>query len=161
MAYDERALVGIGGWLTFFIFTLCLNIAKLMSDALKAWGLLDVFSAKFGISGTAYVAINIVFILLAAASFGYAVWRLNSRQNASTPSIVIAILWIVALPLPVIDSLLGTILLDISAQDAGELLGENVVRPLIYATIWSAYLMRSRRVANTYTPDKPDYHAIF
>jgi len=148
MAYDKRALVGVGGWLAFFIITLCLNAIATPLSALQVSAIPG--TTRFGSGWTAYLAL--VWALSAAklAGFAYMAWRLNARQNASTPRIVIRGLWIVAVVPALVDALGGTALLGLSANDAGRVMGSEVFRPGVYAAVWTAYLLRSERVANTY-----------
>jgi hypothetical protein len=152
MAYDKRALVGVGGWLAFFIITLCLNAFATLVNAFQVSAIPG--TARFGADWTAYLALTWGLSAAKAAAFGYMAWRLNARQFAATPRIVIRGLWIVAVLPGFLDALGGMALLGLSAYDAGRSMGTELFRPMIYAAVWTAYLLRSERVANTYAdPD--------
>ena len=160
MAYDRRALVGVGGWLAFFIITLCLNA---LASPLAALAIASGMNAPVRPSGAAwsgYVAVNLLIGVVKAVAYAFMAWRLNARQEPGTPRLVIKLLWALVLLPPLVDAAAAALLLDVSAHDAGVAFGAGMFRPLIYAAIWTAYLLRSERVANTYTPGRAEDEAL-
>lgn len=161
MAYDERSLVGVGGWLTLLIISLCAAGVIYLLYAIGIWNDWNTSTAPLDTAGTCYLVVLMAEYIGVALLFSYLAWRLFTQEDAATPSVVIAGMWIVALAIPLANALLATVAFDVPADEAAKILGRNVQRPLVFATIWSAYLMRSERVANTYSVRDPDYHAIF
>ena len=155
MAYDRRSLTGIGGWLAFFIITLGLNaLASLLLAAMAAVALFGGATAPLG--GSAYAVVLLLLALVRTGGYAFLVWLMNWRQVDTTPRRVIIGLWVLALGLACIDVTAALLLTEVDARSLGYALGVDLVRPLIYAALWTAYLLRSERVANTYTADDPD-----
>lgn len=144
-------LRGVNGWLKFLVIALCVlgplgTIAQTIGSirkqersypallALPAWG-----NAK-----TAMWAVTIIYCIAIFA----AGQRLRHDFRRSTPRYVIATLWLAgpvlaAVGLIVIGRITGVSVAQL--EPAGTL-----VRPVLVAAIWSAYLTRSERVRNTY-----------
>ena len=155
MAYDRRSLTGIGGWLAFFIITLGLSaLASLLLAAMAAVALFGGATAPLG--GSAYAVVLLLLALVRTGGYAFLVWLMNWRQVDTTPRRVIIGLWVLALGLACIDVTAALLLTEVDARSLGYALGVDLVRPLIYAAVWTAYLLRSERVANTYTADDPD-----
>lgn len=152
MAYtDAEGGGGVGGWLAFLVLVLAVfrPLAVLIATYANLYGDPNVALAY----GAAWPAIQLFEWLLNAAMIGtcwYLAWRLNRRQVWRTVQITIAGLWLVALGYQLID-LAGVAMISGAPLD---LLIGYVARPLvqsvIFCAIWTAYLLKSRRVANTY-----------
>jgi Protein of unknown function (DUF2569) len=147
-----KELVGTQGWLRFLIISLVF-----LSPAAG-------FVMTFGqISGTEDQYPTLLtsdlwvqkkrvvwaFFALQAAVGIYAGYRLNSRFEPATVPIAIACLWLAG---PVLNYLVALV---IGALDGNSIVGtpevaSTIVRSAIPATVWTAYLLRSRRVKNTY-----------
>ena len=150
MATDTSELRGIRGWLLFFVIVLgligpvssALSFSQELSSLAEAdpeWGAsVDYEDTVMG----AWVVWGTTTILALAA-----VLLLVLRRTPSSVWITIAVLWVIG---PAVS---GLVLLDSAT------LGEPVpaelwvgfARSLIPAAIWTAYLMKSDRVANTYS----------
>ena len=160
MAYDERALRGVGGWLAFFILTLTV-FGPLRSAATTARNLYgDASVAAF--YGAQWPLLQGVEWTLAATAAGasiYLGWRMYAVHAWRSVRLTIIGLWTIAPVVLLLDiaavSLISGIEID---KLIGDLRGE-LVRTAAYAAIWTAYLLRSRRVADTY-PRHPGGDAL-
>jgi len=150
MSYNDHELRGVGGWLAFFIVTLGLFTPLQIVVALFSLLGDPQIQAAYGESWPAlkWTEIALSAVNLAAALF--LAWRLNSVHNWQTIRIVIPGLWAMAVGIMIVELLAVAI---IGGVPAGELLagsGAEFVRPIVYCAVWTAYLLRSERVANTY-----------
>ncbi|HEY5721062.1 MAG TPA: DUF2569 family protein [Allosphingosinicella sp.] len=152
MGYGDRTLVGIGGWLAFFVIVLAvftplatmMNIAQL-SQAESA--------AVFGDKLSSVMAFEIVLGLINVLGAWFLVWRLVKVESWQTVRIVIAGIWILGVGLALIELLLLVLVGGIGADIVVYGGALAVIRPAIFATIWTTYFLRSERVANTYLRD--------
>ncbi len=153
MAYDERALRGVGGWLALLIILLgILSPLRTVIEAINLWSLEpgqlgeDAAILPFQLVETAVILVKL------AGSF-YVAWRLYAVHRPETVRIAIRGLWLLTIVLSLVEIILVTI---VTGMSIGALLGRSILvlaQGLIFAGLWTAYLLRSRRVANTYTPD--------
>lgn len=152
MARDGE-LHGIGGWLAFFLLTLGVitPIGTLISAAATADtsqmdpALLDrwprVVAAEWALSG------------LTAALCWFSVYRFLKVRNWQTVRIGVATLLLMAFVAILVEPVLVSILLGVDTGAIYQNMGGQLARPIGYVTIWTAYLLRSTRVANTYPRD--------
>lgn len=148
---DSRALIGIGGWLAFFIFSL-IFISPLVT-------IFSTVSDLYGSSASA-IAAGPGWALVQASEWGicacmilacwYLAWRLITKRVWQTIRIVVPCLWILAILPLTLEMLLVAALVPVSLEQFIVLLGGSLIRPTISATIWSAYFLQSKRVENTY-----------
>jgi hypothetical protein len=147
MAHDDGELRGIGGWLAFFLVTLgvitpvfsILSVAALSADAAVA--------ASYGELWSTLLALEWSLVGITVAAAWLAVWHFFTVRSRRTVRLAVAVLWLIAL-LAVLGEPLGISL--VTGLPLGQFLGQDVVRPLVYSTLWTAYLLKSERVANTY-----------
>jgi hypothetical protein len=164
MAHDDRHLAGIGGWLAFFWISITflgpLSLIASMSGQLYGD---ETVAAAFGDKWPMVQAGEWFLAALSVAGMWFLSWRLMKVETWKTVKIVIAGLWIIGMGGPLLEVLLigATGLVD--AGTLGKTLGEELVRPLIASTIWTAYFLRSRRVRNTYPreSDREEMAEIF
>lgn len=153
MGNGNRKLVGIGGWLRFFILTTGVlvpynrvrQVIELMSNAETAEGLGDLWPLMSGLEiGQAAIVV---------LGGWYLVWRLVMVELWRTVQIVIAGIWILWV---------GLLLLKLAAL--GWVVGSFAFLPplaaayllipaIVIASLWTAYFLRSERVAKTYLRD--------
>lgn len=145
MAYDERALQGIGGWPAFLI--------ALLGIVQPLWFLLDAVllwqDASTPVADrwamTMAGAVRLAIMLLVA-------WRLYAVHRPETLRIAIPALWAGTMGVTVLES---SILYLIGDPPDAETLATDatlLAQDALFAAIWTLYLRRSRRVANTYAP---------
>jgi hypothetical protein len=150
MAYGEDVR-GVGGWLAFFLVTL-----GIISPAVTIFYTVT----SFGDPEAAYLppdlfrtlsTIDIASTVVVVALCLFAAWRLLRVFNWNSVRIAVATLWLIALTNVLVIPLLvsGAVGLPLSMVfEAGG--PQTIFRPLGYATIWTAYLLISKRVRNTY-----------
>lgn len=148
---------GVGGWIALLIAGLMvlgplLTAGRLNSDILSAesaYPNLLTVTAWTNYKQAAWWCFG------ASAVFGiYAGWSLARKRNPSVPMLAIAAVWVLG---PMLSLILSLVLPAIffgapalSAQDWGQLLP-----PFITASLWTLYLLRSKRVKGLYNmPEK-------
>jgi hypothetical protein len=148
----DGELKGVGGWLLTFII-----IMAVISPAISA---LMVYNALYGDPMIAFAygenwptVQSFEWSLLAVgAVVGWLVaWRLYAVRNWRSVQLAIAGIWIASL---------GTNLMEIwgvawiTGIPLGMLLAASgpmvLIRPFIFGIVWTAYLLKSVRVRNTY-----------
>jgi hypothetical protein len=144
---------GVGGWLGLFVVAL-----GLFSPAATLLQMLSLYSdpsiaAAFGESWRAIQVAEWSLFALSIAASWYLVWRLFNVQTRKTVRIVIAGIWLLSVGGIALDLLIVSIG---SGLPIGGLLaagGAEMVRPVVFCVIWTAYFLVSKRVANTYSDD--------
>jgi hypothetical protein len=143
--YDE--LRGVEGWLMFFLVTLAvLTPVFLIIGAFIQWE--DASTAYRIYPGLGAVDIGSAALIVILAWF--AAYRLTAVFNRTSVHITISILWIIALIYVLVQPILVGAVTGLSVGDVLSAAGPEQFRPLGYATIWTAYLLTSKRVRNTY-----------
>jgi hypothetical protein len=167
MAYGEEPRV-IGGWLVLFLVTRGSGIAIAAAQLYFACVGIS-YAAASGLADFPLHALAWPFVMpiFTAICDGYLIWRFLRRRNWRTVLIGIALLWAMAAATPV----LAALALAIRVADPYYVLSDIGFRPLhllwfiASALIWTAYLLRSKRVANTYLRrgpvDAEDLPAVF
>ncbi|WP_375382705.1 DUF2569 family protein [uncultured Sphingomonas sp.] len=145
--YARQGPVGMGGWLAVFVATLALNA---VAAVVISWGLFHLAGRASTATFSAFYRTAAVGIILRGGGYGYLAWRLIARRQSGTVRIVVAGLWLLVLTLPIV-TLVGAWFGSGTAA-VGAVLSPTFFRTAGYAAIWTAYLLRSDRVANTYAP---------
>lgn len=155
-AYRD-GLSGVGGWLAFLVVTLALSALAAIAVSI---GVL-VYAGRLPPSPAHTYMLAVAAIGVASgAGYGWLAWLLNTRLDARTPRIAIAGLWLLAL-LPTAALVAAAAVLLGTGAASGNLLGADAIRPIVYAAVWTAYLLRSVRVANTYAPREDALATVF
>lgn len=148
---DERAqLTGVTGLLGFLVAVLLL-LGPVTTVLLTMLELNQTSELYPEVVGSALWENAQLITWLSVAAFClisvFAGWRLLKHHTPSSVFIAIASLWIAG-PIVSLVSLaaLGDAGGQVTAADAGATVG----RPFVWATIWTLYLVFSRRVKNTY-----------
>ena len=161
MAYDERALRGVGGWLAFLVLTLAV-----FSPLRGAFNLLTVLNAPappaYAAGWGAVRALTVVEVVIQIGIAWFLAWRLVHRQDRATVRIVMLGLWANALIVSPAMLLLVATAGGLPLGPVPAASGRVLARGVVYALVWTLYLQRSRRVANTYTDgDEGELRAVF
>ena len=160
MANEGRRLVGVKGWLTVFVVTLVLSGLVSLIVRLHAKGTTSPFiTVRPGWSW--YLALQWMLALGRAGGFTFVAWLLYERQVPTTPRTSILCLWTLALAPALADFVGVTVLLGIDPAAAATAVGAQLIRPLVYAAVWTLYLRRSRRVRYTYADESEELAAVF
>lgn len=149
MAYDRRPLIGVGGWLAVFIVTLCFDALASIVMSIRLTAIPDA-AIHIGRARSLYLGLTWLMGTAKFAGYSYIAWRIAARREPSTPRLAIIGLWTLVLAPPLIYGTVNSEMLDLSAIHAIAVLPSAIVRPAIFAAIWTAYLFWSERVANTY-----------
>lgn len=153
MAYTDGPR-GIGGWLAFFLVTLSifgplLEIASIVAQ-LSNPDIARAYGARWPGVRTSALALSATGIVIC--------WFLAGRflliRNWRTVRIGVGGLWLLCALNVLVAPLLVSYFGGIPFRALVNQLLPALVRPVLYAMIWTAYLLRSRRVRNTYAdPD--------
>jgi hypothetical protein len=151
---------GIGGWLLFFLVTL-----GIFNPALRLFALIGLASIRPAPPLTARWPMVLVseglLGILGILGCLYLCWRmLHVFEWESVRRTVIG-LWLLNPGVVVLDTLMTPAILQVSFANYLSLAAVSVIRSLIYAGLWSAYLLRSKRVANTYVRPGHDIAIVF
>jgi hypothetical protein len=162
MAYRDDEITGIRGWLLFFFLSHAVISPLLLIYRL----LISIGAASEVVMSDGWpVYINAIRALFVAALI--ASWLLAARlwfvRNWSTVRIVIGVIWVINVGASLFDFAAMTVLLGVDMGSAFEASAPGIARGVIYCAVWTAYLLRSRRVANTYHryPDDNRLAAVF
>lgn len=150
MAYDNRALRGVGGWLAFFVIVMAVlspiriiaTTFQVLNDAPTA----ATFGGTWPVMRVTIIAVN----ALAIAGSWFIVWRLNTRPVWQSVRITIAGLWLIGPGIAVLDLFLTSLIGGLPLKVLFAPMIPGMIQPVVSSAIWTAYFLRSERVANTY-----------
>lgn len=138
---QEKVLQGVGGWLAFLIVSMGI-LSPLMSLSFY------FRSASFQEDGS---VMHLLAVLAGCALFVAGAWRLYRRHVWSSVRFAIMALWAGSFALGALAYLFlffvggWQMVWAVLSGERGDLF-----RSLAYPVIWTLYLLRSRRVRNTY-----------
>ncbi|HET6526627.1 DUF2569 family protein [Sphingopyxis sp.] len=154
----REKLVGVGGWLAFLVFLLLivcpiLLLLRAMANVREAAMLNEVL---FGPNTQSYISSSWILGFVAAAVSIFLAYRLIAARRWSSIRIAVIGLWCLTLiPILADFAMKAAFFTDIADYRAS--LVPNALRAAgiscVFAVVWTAYLMMSKRVAYTY--DKP------
>jgi hypothetical protein len=154
MAYNDEGGAGVGGWLAFFVLVMAVFTpgAMVVGTAISLYGDASV-AAAYGAQWTALQAFEWTLAALIIAGCWYIAWRLNKVQVWQTVRITIAGIWIIAIGSTIADFAGVSLITGLPIADLMQGSGPELARPFVFSTLWTAYFLRSKRVANTYRRD--------
>lgn len=147
-------LVGVHGWLFFFVFMLMviaplrmiMETSKNLSDVVASVPALSMLQAWHNYEAATWICISIYCV---AAIF--AAWGLMRYRVPASVRMALAVVWIVPVLSVLVDAYFAHVFLDV---DLSSILDEKAITQvagrLISALIWTLYFRFSRRVRNTY-----------
>jgi hypothetical protein len=150
MAYSDGPS-GIGGWLAIFLVLRALG-PILATGAAFVFDYADpTVAATFG---SRWPAVQIAMwsnIAMNAAIDGFYIWRFLARRNWRTVQIGIGLLWFMSFVTIVVAPLSVHIAAGLSFATFTKTLAlSSILAAFASSTFWTVYLLRSKRVANTY-----------
>lgn len=143
-------LYGVGGWLAFLAISLSVlgPLVSIAATGSEIARMESQFPQQVGSSEwTMAVGVAWAITLAYCAISIFAGYRLFKHHVPSTVPIVIGCIWVAG---PV----LGIIAVLFAGSD--QTASAEVIKSIISCSIWTAYLLRSRRVKNTYISRQPD-----
>jgi hypothetical protein len=151
MAYSDPEGGGVGGWLAFFVLVMAVfsPLAMLIGTAGSLYGDAGLEQA-FPDLWTTIQAFEWSLAAITIAGCWYVAWRLNKVYVWKTVRITIAGIWLLSVGSLVVEILGISMITGVPVASMTAAVGAEIVRPFIFSTIWTAYFLRSKRVANTY-----------
>ena len=146
--YGRQGPVGMGGWLAVFVATLALNAMAII--LFIAVGMTHILPRVLVPGQRRYFEFISGWEAAQGCGYGYLAWCLLARRNSRTPQVVAFGLWLLALLWPA--SLAVASMIEFGDGSISSVVDASTFRTIAYAGIWTAYLLRSDRVANTYAP---------
>lgn len=151
MADSDEGGAGIGGWLALFVFVIAgwHPLTMIASIAVMLYGDPAV-AAAFGDRWQAVQIFQWSLTAAATAFCWFIAWRLTVARVWTTVRITITGIWILAV-VPVLIGFAGyTAITGWSLDAISYETGRAMAGPILFAIVWTAYFLRSRRVRNTY-----------
>ncbi len=148
----DGELRGVAGWLTFFILVLAV-ISPVINSVLVYMALYSepMVAVVYGDYWPAIQTFEWSVIGIGALIGWFVAYRLYNVHNWLSVQLAIAAVWIISVGLSAVEFFgiswftgLPPELL-VSAVEP-----QQFVRPFIFGIVWTAYLLKSQRVANTY-----------
>jgi len=147
---QPKSLVGFDGWLMFLGISLValgplITVITTVSELSLNPDLFDSYRGRMAIAfGWFHTAIYCLISIFSGR-------RIFKHLVPITIPIVISCIWLMGPVLTVLGLIVEAAIFDghITSADAAGSLG----RPLVYCTVWTMYLLTSKRVKNTYRND--------
>jgi hypothetical protein len=151
MAYGDPDGAGVGGWLAFFVLVMAVfsPLGVLITTATSLYGNNGIALAFPGL-WTTIQAFEWSLAAIAIAGCWYIAWRLNKVFVWRTVRITIAGMWLLSVGSLVVEFIGISLITGVPVSSIAGAVGAQIVRPFIFCAIWTAYFLRSKRVANTY-----------
>jgi len=150
---SKEHLKGIGGWLSFFIFTL---IISLILNFIV--GISDIST----VSESGDIALIILDVILWLAFIGFNIYTIYVLVKVKENAISVAKMYVA---LVFLTNILGVIFAfftggPIASEESYLDSSTIIIRSLIYSIIWFLYLIYSKRIENTYPKKERKSHTI-
>jgi hypothetical protein len=151
MAYDGE-LRGVAGWLALFVAILA-AISPLLSVVQVYIALYREPMAPlvYGDLWPTVQGFEWALVVVTTLIGWFCAYRLLNVQNWTSVRIAIAGVWTMGVGSMVVETI-G--ILYFTGADFGDLVSAGgpafIIRPFIFGLVWTAYLLKSRRVENTY-----------
>ena len=155
-------LKGVAGWLGLFV--IILSVISPLRSIIQTGLTLQIapdIEAQLGTKWTIYAGFTWSLTAATAVATLYFAYRLIWVQIRSTVRLVIRGLWVVTAGALALDFIVASILWPENIAQLDPEYMKGIFQSLIFATVWSLYLMKSRRVANTYVADQSEAQQIF
>ena len=156
---SKEEIRGIGGWLSFFIFSLIAS--SVLNFILGAIDISSIFEDKT-VSLTYLYSLAFLDFLYFGGLIGFAIYTIYSLVKLKPNAISLAKMFLILIFL---TNLIGVVFSGVSGEP---LAGETsyfdstsiIFRSLIFSVIWFLYLTYSKRVNNTYPKEKRKSYVI-
>ena len=161
MSYDDRYLRGVGGWLAFLFIILAFFTPIAVGISIFAVLRDPAMAAAYGEAWPILQGIALFIAAVNVAGAWYLAWRINSVHEPATVPVVIGGLWAINVGLLLVEVVAVAVAAGIGL---GDMLGASAVdlgRGVVFATVWTLYMLKSRRVANTYGRSEDEVSEVF
>ncbi|WP_299328857.1 DUF2569 family protein [Parasphingopyxis sp.] len=155
MAYRDGPQ-GFGGWLIFLVVIYCVltPLAELFAIIDLVAGPTSDILRPIVSNWSLFVGTYMALIALELGMLWFMGYRLAKVHSPRTVRIALVIIWINTLVMPpmglaLISIFTGSAYLPLLSGTFAEAPAE-LIRPAVWAVIWTLYFFNSRRVANTY-----------
>ncbi len=156
------ALHGVGGWLGFFIFILgIVSPVRMLFQANANIAEVKAAAHLLGPGAGTYTGISWAIVIASATGSVFMAYRLLAIHRWSSVVIVVMGLWCLAILPTLIDLTVSAIMFPEFAGAAVPDVLLSIGKSCISATVWTLYLAKSKRVANTYIKDVSEVRRIF
>jgi hypothetical protein len=164
MTRNDDETHGVGGWLLLFILTLATVIPLYIAYFLMT-GVYDS-SAQLLSGAPGWAAFRSGVTVVAGGQCAialYLAWRLIGVRRWTTIRLAIAGIWLMGFGPIILNALIATAIYGRFPTIALGAVMPRALGAASYATLWTAYLLRSPRVANTYPrpSDEAGLAAVF
>jgi len=151
MATRDPNLVGVGGWLLFFVIVLAvLSPLRLVVETAMLVGEDAEMAAVFGDSFDTIILFEWALAALIIGVFWFLAWRLVKVHVWRSVQIAIAGIWLMGPVAGLAEVALIATMIEVPAGDLSGVIFMALLQPTVFCIIWTAYLLKSERVANTY-----------
>ena len=160
---DQPELKGVGGWLlTFIVILSIISPIRIVIETANVLAIDAQTEAQLGSSWQTYSVFSWILAALTIAFAWFLAYRLARVHTRASIRLVVRGLWALAFGPLLLDLIVGWILwpdLIATGLDPAYLVG--IFQAAIFATIWSLYLTKSKRVENTFVDNQTDAKQIF
>jgi Protein of unknown function (DUF2569). len=150
---EKTELKGVGGWLAFLVLSMAL-----LSPARTLYGYyrdVVVTERNMGLAGNpvweTYTTIVLILVVIGCLLFFLAAYRLYRQHVWRSVRFAIVAMWVACTGM---DAIGMVALYFVFGGEFAVMIFQNVtgelIKGLVYPAIWTLYLLKSRRVRNTY-----------
>ena len=148
---------GVGGWLALFLLAI-----GLFSPATAVFGLLSTMYGNrqlevfYGPSWSALLTAEWTLVAISLLGCWAIVWRMMFVFRWSSVIFAVVGIWCVGVAASLVEVLIVGWIAGVPLGKMANGLGPELIRPIVFDTVWTAYLLKSQRVANTYPRHSED-----
>jgi len=151
MANDDGELRGVAGWLGLFVVVIAiLSPLRILITTYTSLHADPEVALAYGSLWDRLVLVEWIVSGSAVFLCWFIAWRLVARHVWSSVRIAIAGIWMLAVGYHAVEFGIVSLLTGIPIDALIEVSVAELIQPLFFGVLWTAYLLRSERVANTY-----------
>jgi hypothetical protein len=160
---EKDALYGVGGWLMFLVVIIgIISPLRVLVETAANLNIDAATAATLGPNWGTYVGLTWVIAAITVAGAAALAWRMYKVHTPQTLKIAKVGLWVLAFAPSFADMAASAILFpDIMGAYFGGDFAIQFAKLFVFPTVWTLYLFRSRRCANTYGGAEKDAREIF
>jgi len=154
MSNGDGELRGIGGWLAFFLVVM--GVFSPLRVAVTLWTNLyedPQVAAAYGANWPTLELVEWIIAGLTVAGCWFVVGRMILVKNWTSVRIAIVGIWVLAIGTIFVELVAVSWIAGIPMEQLTAGIVLEIARPVFFCLIWTGYLLKSVRVANTYNRD--------